>query len=251
MIAFLLSPLNVAILLLSGAMLALHYKRPLDARKLGFAAWLVLVVFGALPTGQVLLQSLEGRYPFPAEMPRKVDGIILLGGFVDTDLGVTRGAPQLEGSVDRLFTFTDMAQKYPYSRLVVTSGIGNMAQTGTPEAQLIKPVLEKMRAYTRSRLTIEDKSRTTWENATLTKELLQPKSGQTWLLVTSAWHMPRAMGAFKAAGWEGVVPVPSDYLTDGKEIRLESNFVKNMRDSATALREIGGIVFYSLTGQWK
>lgn len=250
-IAIVLSPLNFAILLLTAAMLALRYRRPYLARKLGFAAWLVLLAFGVLPTGQIMLRALEAHHPAPLEWPRKVDGIILLGGFIDTDIAEKRGNPQMGQGVDRLFTFVDLAQKYPYTPLVFTSGLGNLSQTGTPEAQLVKPLLEKMRAYTKTRLTIEDKSRTTWENAVYTKELLQPEQGQTWLLVTSAWHMPRAMGAFRAAGWEGVIPVPSDYMTDGDKPVWRWHFLRNMHEAHTAIREMAGILVYKVSGHWK
>lgn len=238
----LLSPLNIAVFLLTGAMVAIWYKRNLLARRLGIAAWAVLVVFGVLPTGNWLLCGLERIYPAD-ELPRKVDGVILLGGFIDTEQGMSYGAPQLGDAADRLVAFTDLAQKYPYVPLVFTSGQGTLSQSGTPEGQLIKPLLERMRAYTRTRLTIEDKSRTTWENAIKSYELVKPKG--TWVLVTSAWHMPRAMGAFRAAGWD-VVAAPADYRAKG----LTFGFLGNMEKSHLALKEIGGIVFYALTGRW-
>ncbi|NBX66874.1 MAG: YdcF family protein [Proteobacteria bacterium] len=248
---FVLAPLNVAILLLTGAMLAIYKCRNRLAQRLGIAGWLVLVVFGVLPTGQHILHNLEARAPMPTELPRKVDGIILLGGFIDTDMGTLRGIPQLEASADRLFAFTDMAQRYPYAKLIFTSGIGKLEQTGTPEGQLIKPMLERMRAYTRTRLVIEDKSKNTWENATLTKELLKPKPGQTWLLITSAWHMPRALGVFRAAGWDGVIGVPSDYLTQpGDNVPFKANFLNNLNLANTAIREVAGTMFYALMGRW-
>lgn len=239
---FVLAPLNVAILLLTAAMLAIYKRRNRLAQRLGIAGWAVLFVFGVLPTGPYLMARLEGVYP-ANDLPRKVEGVILLGGFIDTEVGLNHATPQLGDSTDRLIKFTDMAQQYPYARLVFTSGQGTLSQNGVPEGQLIKPLLERMRAYTRWRLTIEDQSKTTWENARNSYELVKPK-GQ-WVLVTSAWHMPRAMGAFRAAGWD-VVAAPSDYRADG----LRAGFLDNLALSHTAIKEIGGIIVYKLLGRW-
>jgi uncharacterized SAM-binding protein YcdF (DUF218 family) len=247
---FLLSPLSVAILVFTGAMVAIQKKRYALAQKLGVVGWLVLVVFGVLPTGQYLTIKLQQPYVKTAELPRKVTGIILLGGFIDTDIGLTYGTPQLNAAADRLNTFVDMAQKYPYARLVFTSGQGAITQNGTAEGPMITPLLNRMKAYTRARLTIEEASRTTFENAKYTYDLIKPKVNETWLLVTSAWHMPRAMGAFRAVGWENMVAVPSDYQTTGK-VKFSWNFMENMALSQMALKEIGGMVVYAVTGQWK
>lgn len=249
---FLLSPLSLAILLLTGAMAAMWRKRHALARRLGVAAWALLVVFGVLPVGPALVAWLETRVEAPAELPRRVDGIILLGGFMDARLGQHYGLPQVDGATDRLFRFVELAARYESARLVFTSGIGGVTQSGTPEGQMIKPLLEKMRAYTRWRLTIEDKSRTTYENAAFSKELAKPREGAVWLLVTSAAHMPRALGAFKSVGWD-VTPVPTDYQTNGALTLLPGyhGFLGNMALSQAALKELGGTLLYALTGKWK
>jgi uncharacterized SAM-binding protein YcdF (DUF218 family) len=247
---FLLSPLSVAILVFTGAMVAIQKKRYALAQKFGVVGWLVLVVFGVLPTGQYLTVKLQELYPMPAELPRKVTGIVLLGGFIDTDMGLSYGTPQVNATADRLHAFVDMAQKYPYARLVFTAGQGAILQNGTPEGPMVNALLSRMKINTRGRLLIEDQSRTTAENASYTYALIQPKPEETWLLVTSAWHMPRAMGAFRAAGWPNMVPVPSDYATTDT-VRFNWNFMENMALSQMAIKEIGGMVVYALTGRWK
>ena len=62
------------------------------------------------------------------------------------------------------------------------------------------------------RILVETRSRNTYENAVYSKELAQPQPGQIWLLVTSANHMPRAVGCFRAVGFD-VIPYPVDYDT--------------------------------------
>lgn len=247
----LLSPLNVVIILLTAAMLAIYLKRNKIARLLGFAAWAVLMVFGVLPTGSVLMKFLESRYEVPNPMPWRVDGIIVLGGTIDTDIGLSRGAPQLDGTIDRLTTFIGLARRYPRAKLVFTAGIGAVDQSGVAEGQMIGDVLRRMNFNPGRRLMIDDRARTTYENALYGKELARPKPGQTWLLVTSASHLPRAVGVFKKLDWP-VIAIPSDYQTDGtiRWLAGPSGFLGNMALSHMALKEMLGILAYGLTGKW-
>jgi uncharacterized SAM-binding protein YcdF (DUF218 family) len=65
-----------------------------------------------------------------------------------------------------------------------------------------------------ARVIFERDSRNTYENALYTKRLAEPGPDEVWLLVTSAFHMPRAVGVFRQAGWR-VVPYPVDYQSGG------------------------------------
>lgn len=65
-----------------------------------------------------------------------------------------------------------------------------------------------------SRVTFETKSGNTYENAVFSYEMIQPNKTDRWVLVTSAVHMPRAVGLFRQAGWN-VLPYPVDYHTSG------------------------------------
>ena len=100
------------------------------------------------------------------------------------------------------------------------------------------------------RIIEEGASRNTEENAQLTKELLNPQPGETWLLVTSAFHMPRSVGLFRKAGFE-VVPWPTDYFTTGQDsfgIRLDQP-AENFSVATRAMREWVGLLAYWATGK--
>ncbi|HEY8962838.1 MAG TPA: YdcF family protein [Alphaproteobacteria bacterium] len=243
---FFLAPLNVAIFLICAAMVCLYLGRRKYAQWAGMACCAVLVVFAVLPTGPVLMKFLETRYVAPDPLPRRVDGIILLGGVLDSDIGMSHGVPQMDATADRLIAFANLAYRYPYARLVYSSGLGNLSQTGTPEGAMAVDALETIGFRAGRRLVVEDQARTTYENAKLSKELVHPQPGQTWLIVTSAWHMPRAMGVFAAADWP-VVPVPTDWRTGGK---TGGGFLYNLTMSHLAIKELGGIVLYAVTGKW-
>jgi uncharacterized SAM-binding protein YcdF (DUF218 family) len=97
---------------------------------------------------------------------------------------------------------------------------------------------------------LENKSRNTAENAEFSKELARPRPGETWLLVTSAYHMPRSVGLFRKVGFP-VVPWPSDYRTSGREGVgfFRDNEVDALQNTTLALREWIGLIAYWLSGR--
>ncbi|MCB1538158.1 MAG: YdcF family protein [Rhodospirillales bacterium] len=246
----LLMPFNLALLALTCAMLALLRRRFALARVLGAAAWVILVAFALLPLGQGMLRGLEDRYAVPDPMPRRVAGIIVLGGALDAETGLTRGAPQINDSAERVGALAALGRRYPLAAIVYTGGIGTLSQQGVPEAGMVRKALEAYGFYPGPRLMLEDKSRTTAENAAATLAALKPRPGQVWILVTSAWHMPRAMGAFRAAGWNGLVPYPVDYRTAPAQIDWRAAPLQNLTLAQLAIREYLGIVAYRLAGKW-
>ena len=102
----------------------------------------------------------------------------------------------------------------------------------------------------RARITLEDRSRNTVENAVLSKAIAQPKPGERWLLVTSAHHLPRAVGVFRKAGFP-VEAYPVDWRTRGPEdaLRPFASVGDGLRRSDTAVREWVGLAVYWLTGR--
>ena len=102
-----------------------------------------------------------------------------------------------------------------------------------------------------SRLLFEDKSRNTYENAEFTKALVQPKSGETWLLVTSAYHMPRSVGIFRKVDFP-VVPFPVDFTSMGDKrdfLRPSAEARLGLKHTDRAVREWIGLAAYYLTGK--
>ncbi|MES9962564.1 MAG: YdcF family protein [Candidatus Sedimenticola sp. 20ELBAFRAG] len=95
---------------------------------------------------------------------------------------------------------------------VIPSG-GSGADEGEPEADMAKEVLE--REFSGKVIAVENRSRTTWGNAHMTGELLDRLMIERVLLVTHAWHMPRAMEAFKQAGIS-VTPAPTGFQRRSK-----------------------------------
>src|SRR5580700_10699311 len=168
-------------------------------------SWLIVtsVVLTALvgfsPLGKLLVLPLEQRFP-PWDPSRGApDGIVVLGGAIDPDLSAARGKPVLDRSGDRIIAAAELARQYPNARIVYSGGNANMVREDTEkEADYALSMLEEL-GVAKARLAAERLSRNTVENAEFVKTVASPKEGERWLLVTSAFHMPRSMGLFHKA----------------------------------------------------
>lgn len=208
---------------------------------------LAVVAVAVLPMDTWLLAPLERRFQLPDPMPRAVDGIVLLGGSIDLKTSVARGAPELNRHGDRLLAFAALARAYPRARLVFTGGSGLRSERRYAEADFVPAALAAMGVDT-SRVIFERESRTTRENAVRAKALVAPRQGETWLLVTSAFHMPRALGAFRRVGWRAL-PYPVDYMTSGRtSTAVGFEFTSSLSRLTLALHEWIGLIGYRVLG---
>lgn len=159
--------------------------------------WLLLALF---PLERLYLSPLERRFP-AAGLPERIDGILVLGGGVSVGREGGQTAYRLTAiSLARTLAAADLARRHPEARVLLTGGLGAWRQEGPSEAALMAEILTTL-GLPCERLLLEEESRTTWENARYAASLAPPQPEETWVLVTSAFHMPRALGAFRAAGW--------------------------------------------------
>lgn len=205
--------------------------------------------FGLLPVSSALLRPLEERFPAFRDDGRPVDGIILLGGAVDATDSLSRGSLVANESAERLLDTVTLAYRYPKARILISGGGGTVFGDGTAEAPVIGDFL-KGAGIEPARIIIEDRSRTTAENAVFSRELIDPEQSGRWLLVTSAWHMPRAMGAFRKVGLD-VVPYPVDFRTvaTGDTLRPFASVSDGLRRLDVAAKEWAGLLGYYAAGK--
>jgi uncharacterized SAM-binding protein YcdF (DUF218 family) len=201
-----------------------------------------------LPVAAFLTLPLEERFARPATPPAQVTGIIVLGGAVEQALTEAHGIPALNGAAERMTEAVALARRHPEARLVFTGGSAALVPGGPTEAETARQLFTDL-GVPPARLVFEDQSRNTHENATFTHRLLNPRSGETWLLVTSASHMPRSVGCFREAGWR-VVAWPVNYTT-GRDPALwwYGPFPARLNQAEWALREWVGLLAYRLMGR--
>jgi len=253
-LGFVLLPSNAAALLcLAGVVLLVVGRRRAATRVAG--SWIAgagvaaLVVFGFSPAGNVLLLTLSERFPaWQAEGPPP-HGIIVLGGAIDPDVSAKRGTVAFGASAGRIVAMLDLARRFPQAKIVFSGGNANLMTPGAPEAEFAGRLLREFGVDAR-RVTLESRSRTTDENARFSSDLLAPKAGERWLLVTSAFHMPRAVGAFRAAGF-AVEAYPVDWRTRGwaDAVWPFRRLSLGLARSDAAVHEWIGLVAYWLTGR--
>lgn len=212
------------------------------------AGVLALVAASVLPVGLWLSEPLEDRFPPPAAVPERVDGVVVLGGSTLQDITLARGQPSLGPAAERLTSLVELARRYPEARILFTGGVGVLDGGDLPEAEIARRLVEAL-GLPPGRLELEDRARTTRENAAYALPLAAPRPGQRWLLVTSARHMPRAMGAFRAAGWPEPTPWPVDYrTTGGSELGSTLEVGARLGELDDAAYEWLGLLYYRLLG---
>ena len=242
-------PINlIGILVLLGIVLSL-----LRWHRAGMACLLsgftVLALGAWTSLGAVLLHPLEDHFQRPDPAPLDIAGIIVLGGGFEGTVNLARGGYELNASGDRFVETAILARRYPDARVVITGGAGALSLEGEGDADTAPRLLIAL-GVAPERLVLERQSRNTHENALFTRDILEPKTGEVWLLVTSAYYMPRSVGLFDKAGFD-VVPWPSDYRTSGTETLglAEDNVADSLRNLTLATREWIGLVAYLLTGR--
>ncbi len=207
----------------------------------GFAAFTVLGV------GQTLVAPLENRFPAKPILARAPDGIILLGGPIDGPLTESRDQVATFQSAERYFEFVRLMRRYPQARGLVSGGLGSISQQSRGEAYHAKRLLNEL-GFDTSRVMFELDSRNTEENVLFSKRLANPKPDDLWLVVTSAHHMPRAIGIFRKQNWS-VVPWPVDYRSHGPKGRRQWVFFggEALDLVDTAVKEWIGLTAYYFT----
>ncbi len=212
------------------------------------ATAVVTVLVTILPIGSLLFGNLENRFPLVKKLPPDITGIIVLGGVVDQFITDDRKQMAINGAVERLTEFARLSLLYPNAKLIFTGGSGVLGSQSLKEADVIKPLLVTL-GLNPNRIIFENQSRNTAENATMTKKIIKPRLDQRWLIITSAFHMPRAMGSFRQAGWNAIA-YPVDYHQKSSHgFSLGLSLRTGLSSLSTSLHEWMGLTFYWLSGR--
>lgn len=242
-------PLNflIALGVLSSLLLMTLFLRL--GRTLLVLAALMLALCGFAPVGNLLLYPLESRFPAWSPSQAAPDGIIVLGASIDVDLSAAHGTPVVTAASDRIIVTAALARKYPTARVVYTGGNANLIFGEAKEADFAAGLFESL-GIDKSRLILESRARNTYENALFTKALVDPKPGERWLLVTSAFHMPRSIGLFRKVGF-AVEPCPVDWrVGTGRDVLSFSDVAQDgLSRTNIAVREWLGLITYRATGR--
>ena len=247
---FVVQPSSLLLLLALTSIVMLWTRFAATGRRIALVAALLFLVAGLSPLGHLLILPLEERF---ARVELTADaqptGIIVLGGAQDTLVSAARGVVALNEAAERIVEGVVLARRFPGAKLVFSGGSRRLFYTGAREAEAAAALFRNLGIDGR-RFLLENRARDTYENALFTRDLVKPSVGERWLLVTSAAHMPRAMGCFRKVGF-AVLPWPVDYRTRGIQDvgRFFDKPSGGLRRVDAATREWAGLAVYYLTGR--
>lgn len=220
------------------------------ARAWGGITLAAALAIAVLPVGHWTLRPLEARYP-PAPALEAVDGIVVLGGAEMAGMTRRTGLPQTDEGGERFAEAVALARRFPDAPLMFTGGSGALRDIGqVTDAQAgVARVFFLRHGIEPRRILLETASRNTAENAAMSLSLAEPAPGARWVLVTSAWHMPRAMRSFARAGWPEMTAWPVDHRAAPYPRLLSWDFARQLELLGLAMRERVGLLAYGITGR--
>jgi len=243
----LIRPETWGLLLVAAIFLALLSGRLVLARWMSGLTLVYFVAFGMLPAGPLLLGTLESRYPANPPLG-DVAGIIVLGGGESGRHSDLWQQPQVNEAGDRFIAALALAHRFPEAPVLFTGGLGSLNQDGLPGAEVANEIFLDA-GLAPERLILEPASRTTAENASASLALRPDEREGEWLLVTSGFHMPRAIETFCAAGWTDLTAWPTDFRSDPAPGGITWGFLDRLSKLDLAMKEYVGLLAYRLTGR--
>jgi len=239
------NPGNLLLLALVFTWLSLMFRWRRIAGLLSFLTAATALIIAFAPAREWVLRPLEYRFP-PPTLPERIDGVIVLGGAINSDLSARTGELQVSDSAERLLSFMELGLRYPKAKLVFSGGSPNVMDDSAREADYAQALYTKL-GFDVSRILFERDSRNTVENARFSKLLAAPSAEEKWLLVTSAYHMPRAVGVFRAIDW-AVIPYPVDYGVALESPYEPAGLLDGLNGVQWGIREWLGLIYYRASG---
>lgn len=245
----LLSPSNLIIILMIIGTLFLLFNQIRTAKKILLPTGLIALIILAFPVGDLLIQPLEKRFTTPNPMPANIDGILVLGGGEDLKRSLSWQTPELGLGGDRYIATKKLATRYPEAPVIFTGGSGSLQLQNPSEKEggLARQLLTAL-DIAQGRIIIESDSRNTYENFRNVHPLLPNPDGR-YLLITSAFHMPRAVGIANKQGIN-VIAYPVDFRSNSDEYRkIDLDFFDHLKSLEPAWKEWIGLTAYYWTGK--
>ena len=229
-------------------LIGLIFRHRVWGRTLLQSGAVIFILCGFLPIGPLIIRSLESRAVIPDQLPNKIDGIIVLGGAVNAESSSVLKQPQLNEWSERIFEMMRLSRTFPQAKVIYAGGAGSLHGQGYDESGIVRDMLKDIN-FPIQNFVFENKSRTTYENIINAKVLASPQPGDNWVLITSAFHIPRSKAVFLKQGWN-VISYPAGFIENGsiepwQFIDVSGNYWK----LNVAAKEIMGIIAYKLSGR--
>nr|WP_255720506.1 YdcF family protein [Acuticoccus kalidii] len=193
------------------------------------------------------MAPLEAQFDF-AGVTEAPDGIIVLGGYLAPSRSATQHHVVFNENASRFTEGAALAVRFPDAKIILTDGAE--IDGGPSGAELAAAKMREL-GIDPARMIVESRSRSTYENALFSHDLVEPKPGERYILVTSDAHMPRAIATFAQLGWPGLVAWPVAGLDDGGALwqKVGGPAATNLKLVDDATREYMALLLYRILGR--
>ena len=207
-----------------------------------------LVFISFLPIGSYLIYNIEKEFHSNIKIPERVDGILILSGATNPILFKEYNQISLNDSAERLVESVMIIRKFEKAKVIFSGGSGFVNRSDLGHSQVAKLFYKKI-GVDINKIYFEDKSRNTYENIIYSKSIAKPKKNENWLLITSAFHMKRALLIAEKNKWK-LIPFAVDFKNI-KEFKLTPNLnlLSNLNSFQNGLHEWLGLVSHYLMGR--
>jgi len=243
-----ISPTNLIVLLMTFSAVMLLLKKDRLAKWVLFPTTLMSLVLFVYPVGDYLIRPLESRFVQPTELPTKIDGILVLGGGEDLKRSLSWDSAETGAAGDRFIAAAVLAEHYPDIPVIFSGGSGLVQVDSSLANKAIALQILTAVGIAPDRLIIESESRNTDENFNNVKTFL-PEPNGNYLLITSAFHMPRSIGVARQKNIN-VIAYPVDYRSYSDDYRQwDFNLFEHLEVLEPAWKEWVGLTIYYFTGK--
>ena len=242
------NPINILVIFLLIGILFQLFNKKIYKRiyQINFILFILIVFF---PTGTYFLWKLENTYPKPKVTNSNIDGILILGAGIDEFMTHEHQQIILNDRIERITESAKLIKKFPEAKIVFSGGNGTFSKPELKGSEIAKIFYKQMGINT-DKIIFEDKSRNTYENFIFSEKFIGNTKKEKWLLITSAYHMKRAMGVAKKLNLN-LVPYPVDFMLNKNfSWRFwyhKIYFLNNMNDFQLAAHEHIGLIAYYLS----
>ena len=211
-------------------------------------SFLLFFISGIISTGSYLTFLLEKKYHDKLDFPDNIEGIIILGGATNPYLSKEYDQIIVNGSAERLIESTFLIKKYPNAKIYFAGGSGSLNFPNLSHSTIAKKFYENYNINTEN-FFFDYKSRNTYENILYAKEKFNPKKNENWIVITSAFHLNRAISIGEKLDWK-LLPYGTDYRVPKKfKWKISLDFIDNLSNFKFASHEWTGLIAYYMMGR--
>lgn len=213
-----------------------------------FIIILLFYLFSTATTSNALFSLLE-NWEKPSPLADGYDSVIVLSGMTRSMINPTIKTVEFTDAVDRLLVGISRVKEGKAETIIISGGDGSLSQENPSEAVLLKSFAVKWGLEER-RIIIDATSKNTYENALHSAEIIKRQGFKKNLLITSAFHMVRARGCFRAAGVSvDVLPVDYRVADVAGDFRDFIPSAPALEQSGLFIHELVGILVYGITNK--